>query len=260
MICQDWIDADYLINCDCPDASEVIVNQAIGVASEVLYVLSGRQYSGLCQETMRPCSGNGTIPTGWPYPYFPNLSNGVWLNVGCGCHTSYDCCGGVPQVDLGRHDVTQIFNVDIDGATLSASSYRLDEGRYLVRTDGSSWPCCQDLSKDIGETGTWYIELEHGEAPPEMGQYAAGRLASELIKSCTDGADCALPARVTTVAREGVTFSLLDPQDFLTEGRTGLYEVDLFLSAVNPAGLRRRATAWTPGMPGRARRVGVINS
>ena len=252
MICSPWPTIDC---CDIDPTADNLM-----AASEILYTLSGRQYAGLCQETMRPCSGSGTMPTNWPYPYFPTLSNGVWLNLSCGCHTSFDCCGGVPQVNLGRNDVTQIFTVNIDGVTLSASNYRLDEGRYLVRTDGSQWPCCQDLAKDIGTEGTWYIELEYGRNPPVMGQLAVSRLACELQKACDDADDCALPARVTSVVREGVTFALLDPQDFLSEGRTGLYEVDLFLKAVNPDGLQRRATAWSPGIPGRARRVGVIGS
>lgn len=252
MICEPWPTADC---CDVTPSDDNLM-----VASELLYLLSGRQYGGLCSETMRPCSGTSTMPTGWPYPSFPQLSNGTWINTGCGCHTGWDCCGGVPQVNLGRNDVVQIFRVNIDGTNLSASAYRLDEGRYLVRTDGSQWPCCQHLERDVGEEGTWYIELEHGTLPPAAGQLAASKLACELQKACDGDDTCALPARVTTVAREGVTFSMLDPQEFLTEGRTGLYAVDLFLEAVNPFGLRRRATAWSPGIPGRARRVGSLNS
>ena len=50
-----------------------------------------------------------------------------------------------------------------------------------------------------------------------------------------------------------------DEQVTVLEG-TGIYEVDLFLKSVNPQGLQRRASAWSPGIPGRARRVGVIGS
>jgi hypothetical protein len=198
----------------------------------------------------------------WTYPWIPVLTGGTWINIGpnCGCHIAWDCaCNGIPQVNLGRSDVTEILNVTIDGVTLSAANYRLDHGRWLVRTDGGFWPCCQNLAKDIGEDGTWSIELEYGLAPPEMGRLAAAHLAGELIKSCTGG-DCDLPERVTTITRQGVTLALLDPQLFLTEGRTGLYQVDLFLAAVNPNGLARRASAWSPDIPGRGRRVGNLNS
>lgn len=266
MICEPWATTAELDDCCETTASTAQKTRMLQSASEVLYALSGRQFGGLCQETIRPCAGGPSLPgfawSRWSYPWVPVLTGGIWLNIGpaCGCHIAYDCaCKGIPQVNLGRGDVTQIFKVNIDGTDLSGSSYRLDEGRFLVRTDGENWPCCQDLSKDIDETGTWYIELEYGRQPPQMGKEAAQKLACELVKACV-GEDCALPARVTSVARQGVSFSILDPQDFLSEGRTGLYEVDLFLKAVNPNGLQRRATAWAPGISGRARRVGVLGS
>ena len=59
---------------------------------------------------------------------------------------------------------------------------------------------------------------------------------------------------------DAVFFPLLDPLDFLAEGKTGIYDVDLFISAVNPNGLMRRATAWSPEVRGKGRRVGVIGS
>ena len=66
-------------------------------------------------------------------------------------------------------------------------------------------------------------------------------------------ADCDLPERVTSITREGVTMALIDPQEFIQEGRTGLYTVDLWLNAVNPNRLLKRATVWSPDMKGRVR-------
>lgn len=267
MICAPWVTDDDLIDCSDLNASAEVIDDACMAASEILYALSGRQFSGTCAETVRPCaSGGGYLPgfswSRWTYPWYPILSGGVWLNLGpaCGCHIAYDCaCKGIPQVNLGRSDVTEILSVVINGETLSALNYRLDPGGLLVRTDGSLWPCCQDLSVDKDETGAWYVELLHGLEPPTSGKLAAAELASELVKDCV-GADCSLPQRVTNLTRQGVTMTLLDPQDFLTDGRTGIYKVDLFLASSNPYGLARRATAWSPEVRGRGRRVGTPGS
>jgi hypothetical protein len=92
-----------------------------------------------------------------------------------------------------------------------------------------------------------------------MLENAAAILACELVKAHL-GVDCALPARVQTLTRQGMSMAILDPQEFLAFGRTGLYEVDLAIAAVNPHGLRRRATAWSPEVKGRARRTPTVAS
>ena len=102
-----------------------------------------------------------------------------------------------------------------------------------------------DLSLAPGEANTWTVRLRQGIPVPSAGQHAAGVLACELWKSMTSQA-CRLPQRVTDITREGVSMTVLDPQDFLDEGKTGLPEVDQFLSAVNPAGRRGVAYVWSP--------------
>ena len=66
-----------------------------------------------------------------------------------------------------------------------------------------------------------------------------------------------LPKRVTNVTRQGLSMVVLDPMDFLDDGKTGVYEVDLFLKAYNPAKLQRRATVMSPDIGRRARRIGT---
>lgn len=266
MICTPWITRSELdACCQVPESSTTLQDQMITAASEILFNLSGRQFDQ-CTETVRPCSGGSALPgfswDRWTYPSIPLKWGGTWLNIGpaCGCHISTDCgCKGIPQVNLGRWDVTDIISVVIDGVILSPSAYRLDPGGLLVRTDGNLWPCCQDLSKDTSEEGTWYIELSHGQEVPESGKLAAGNYACELVKACV-GEECAIPQRVTSLVRQGVSMTLLDPQEFLDNGLTGLPIVDSFIRAFNPNGLDRRATAWSPEVLGKGRRVGVLGS
>jgi hypothetical protein len=82
---------------------------------------------------------------------------------------------------------------------------------------------------------------------------AARTLAIEFAKLWAGDEDCALPQRVTSISRQGVSYTLLDSQDFIDDVRTGLYAVDLFLKTSNPDKARARARVFTPDVP-RARR------
>ena len=87
MICTPWITSADLAACDCPDASADVVDTSIEAASEIMYALTGRQYPGVCTETLRPCGTTAGEPVGWPYPYYPVRTGGVWVNTGpCGCN------------------------------------------------------------------------------------------------------------------------------------------------------------------------------
>jgi hypothetical protein len=82
---------------------------------------------------------------------------------------------------------------------------------------------------------------------------AARTLAMEFAKLWAGDEDCALPQRVTSISRQGVSYTLLDSQDFIDDVRTGLYAVDLFLKTVNPDKARAKSRVFSPDVP-RARR------
>jgi len=56
-------------------------------------------------------------------------------------------------------------------------------------------------------------------------------LATEYGKAAT-GQKCALPERITNVTRQGVSWTILDPQDFMDKGFTGMARVDNWLVPV----------------------------
>jgi hypothetical protein len=86
-----------------------------------------------------------------------------------------------------------------------------------------------------------------------MGKMAARTLAIEFAKLFNGDDTCALPQRVTSISRQGVSYTLLDSQDFIDEMRTGLYAVDLFLKSVNPDKAKAKARVFSTDVP-RARR------
>ncbi|MGV1079721.1 MAG: hypothetical protein ACOYD1_07695 [Candidatus Nanopelagicales bacterium] len=64
-----------------------------------------------------------------------------------------------------------------------------------------------------------------------------------LAGPCGDMSACQLPERVTSITREGISMTTLDPQTFLDRGLTGLIRVDEWLAsyatrkAARPAGV-----------------------
>ena len=73
-------------------------------------------------------------------------------------------------------------------------------------------------------------------------------LAEEYCKAAA-GRPCKLPDRITSVSRQGITWTVLDPADFLNRGRTGIIRVDTWLSAANPGRNRSKARIFDPAMP-----------
>lgn len=226
MICSPWITADELVDCNCPDASEAVVTEAIAVASDILYRLSGQVYPGICAETVRPCLCGACA--GWS----PSLIDGTWFNSSCSHSDPYCGCGG-RAVRLPRDRVTDVTQVLIDGAIFI--SYRLDSPGWLVRTDGGVWPSRQDIHQETTEKGTWSVSYSFGRLPPAGGLFAAKWLTAEIIKACTGG-KCRLPAHAVSVSRRGVSYDLE-----AMKGRVGIPEADMWLSTVNPNGRSRPA-------------------
>lgn len=223
---------------------------ATAVATEVLWALSGRRF-GTCPVTVRPCRQpceRTLCPAFGPYygggTFTPRLLDGAWIN-GCGqCVT--DCsCGPMCEVVLPG-PVDTVLEVKVDGAVVPPADYLIYDHRALVRRDtGECWPYCQDLAAPDTDAGTFSVRYTLGTPVPAAGLYAAGIYACELLKACTDG-PCRLPRRVTSIVRQGVTYALLDPMEFLEKGLTGLYEVDAWIRAVNPAGLAVGARVHSP--------------
>lgn len=248
-LCSPWLTIADMGNCDCPgDATPSIVENAIDIASGILYYLSAQQYPGICTEIVRPSTSPSSGYSAWPYAWMPlQVSPGVWINTGfCGCELASCGCPGIPRIDLSRLDVQSVETVWVLGDVLDPSAYRLDHSRYLSRIDGGVWPCCQDLRADLTSVNTYGAQITFGTLPDAAGLRAARAYTTEIYKACIGNTSCRLPKRAVSISRQGVSIDFLDPMEFLDGGRTGLYEVDAWLSAVNPAGLRQPAVVWSP--------------
>lgn len=241
------------LRCNLSDDPEAAVaSTAIRAASFVLWALAGRRH-GACEVVVRPCSPSCVGSGLWHefgHGYQPVLYEGEWLNVcRCGGSPAACSCTSVSEIVLPMSPVVDVDAVTIDGLTLvEDTDYRV-EGRRLVRLGGERWPVCQDMTAAAGADGSFVVEFSWGVPVDDLGALAAGELACEIAKAMTGDGGCRLPQRVQTISRQGVTMGFLDPQEFLAEGKTGLYLPDLWLSTVNPGGLRRRSAVWSPDVP-----------
>lgn len=255
--------SDYGVSID-PD----VMQWALQMSSDILYELSGRRWSGCCSDTVRPNARYANYPervlgwvTGMPAGY--GWLNGRLWNGLCTCNRENRTgCNYVSEITLGGYPLVEILEVKVDGVLLDPSQYRIDDYKWLVRLpnpDGTreGWPCCQDMLLDDDQPGTFSVKYVYGINPPIGGVRAAASLACQLALACQEenAEMCKLPERTIQVARQGVTMIVIDPMEFVDKGRTGLYDVDLWLGAVNPANLRGRATVVTPEMMPRVRRA-----
>lgn len=206
-----WVTAEDLEDPTLADADE-----AASAASLILYALSGRKYPGLITVTEA----------------FECESSAIRRGTFCRTHTQ-----GVRL----RRPVRRIHYVVADATTanrrvIPASEYRLVNRTHLKPTRTATWHTCSDLE----------ITYTYGAEPPQAGRRAAILLGNQLLKARIRPDECELPSRVTSISRQGISMTMLDPQDFLDDGRTGLYEVDLFLKAVNPDKARVRSRVFSP--------------
>lgn len=254
--CGPW---DVVWTCDVSCESPTVTAQAVELATEVVWALSGRQF-GLCEVTLRPCRhecqsfpwpGDGTYAGNWVQWagsswISPTLIAGQWFNVVCGKCTTGCSCSSISEVVLPApvHDVVQ---VKVDGVVVSGSGYRLDDNRLLVRL-GADWPSCNDLSLADTEPGTWSVTARYGLEVPVGGGWAVGELACQLIRA-RNGEDCRLPANVTQLVRAGATLQFPDVIELIENRLTGLYLVDQFVTTWNPNRLTRRSAVYSVDTP-----------
>jgi hypothetical protein len=218
----------------------------LDVASAWVWRLTGKRY-GVCEITVLPlglrtcdplCSGYETWGDSW---YFDRSRN-CWFGPGRVIARGE----GVPEVRLGFANVQEVVQVALSGEILDPSAYRVDDARWLVRTDGLTWPYDQDPRVT---PPAFQVTLRHGLPMPPDGTVAVSTLACELALACSSSSACRLPKRIQTITRQGVSMVLLDPLQFLDEGKFGIPEVDYFINGVNPGRNRQRAAVVSPDVP-----------
>jgi hypothetical protein len=204
---------------------------ALEFASFVLWSLSGRMYTPV-QVTQESYDTTQTLA--WGAQVYPLFMDGVPYNTtacgNCACQN----CGVFHRTRLRGYPVRRILGVAADGRIISPSECVILDYSVLGLT-----------SLDSCNVRCLTVEYEYGTGVPAGGKNAVAKLAEELLRNAR-GEPCRLPERVTSFSRQGVSYTMLDPQDFLDKGRTGIYEIDLLLSTLNPSRALKRARVFSP--------------
>jgi hypothetical protein len=211
---------------------------AVKAASYIMWALSGRKYTGITTVTER-------------YVRFAPLINTRLIQEAAILNSRVNKALSIiepwvsaeTRIRLRGQPVQNVVTVrNVGGEIVNPDSYYVVDHSTLQFSDGALI-----VPADIE------ISYTYGGQPPVLGKMAARRIAIEFVKLWEGNEDCALPQRITNVTRQGVTYTVMDSQDFLEEMRTGIYEVDIFLKTSNPHKALKRSKVFSADIP-KARR------
>jgi len=240
-----WIQADELGDYSYTEYTE----EAIKTASYLLWAMSGRKYTGVTTVTERyTCVLRNNRMGPSTKTNSPILFGGDVYNIPSGDYDEYseltaDGMSPESRIRLRGRPVTKIHAIrNRLGDIIDPSNYYLVDHSTIHIKAGTPWTPCNTE-----------VTYSYGTPVPIAGKMAARKLAIEFCRLWNGDEMCELPQRVTSVSRQGVSYTILDNQEFIDELRTGLYEIDLFLKVTNPDNARRKSKVFSPDQP-RARR------
>jgi len=239
---------------DWDEVSDEVKVRATMLASSTLRRLTGYRVGG-CPITVRPCMASACgcdtepLPNYWMlrghYGFSPYVNTvGMWVNS-CGCRNALCSCDLLCEVRLPA-PIGVVYEVKVDGNTVPSTDYAVYADRLVWTGAGDCpWPTCQDLRLADTEPNTFSVRYLNAYPVDGLGAYAAGVLAWEYSQACM-GNTCRLPANVTSVSRQGVSFTV--ESGAFPNGFTGVREVDAYIALWNPNALKQGARVWTPSM------------
>lgn len=218
-------------------ANSEYAEEACRVASYLLWAMSGRKFFGTGTTTERYIRNTiGTLPGLSTKTNIALLYKGEVRNV---MLYAQEWTSPEARIRLRARPVTEIHTIRLDNGTIvSPKDYVLVDNSTVQFYNASLW-------------NPYNVEItySYGTPPPVAGKMAARTLAREFAKLWAGDEDCALPRRVTSISRQGVSYTLLDSQDFIDDIKTGVYEVDLFLKTANPAKATQRSRVFSVDVP-----------
>lgn len=232
-----WGEVDDLLDPTHPKAEYYLQ-----MSSHILYVLTGERFQGI-HTTTEYFSGHSTDTT-----YAPAVVQGKMYNLprnqirSSVYRGSVGGAGGkLSKIYLKHKPVRRIIEVVERGQVLPEGSYSLRERAFIRKRNGMYW--------SMSPRDELEVTYEYGALPPRMGVDEAIKLADQFMLYEQGSDDCILPDNVTSVERQGVSITVLDPSEIIQSGYTGIRSVDMFIKAYNPDQARRKSKIYIPGRP-----------
>lgn len=227
MTIELWISPNDLKN-----STSELAPQAARLASRVLYGLTGRVYGGekTVVETYLPAvAPANAIETITAARY------GIGIGAICRIAPFRLATTGELRIPLRRRPVREVIAVTVTetGEIVDPGAYTVNSSTYLT------------LAPSVPGLSALTVEYVHGTNPPPEGAEAARILADEIVALYSGGNNCRLN-NVTSFTRQGVAYEIEDARTILTDGRTGIPEVDLFVASVNPTRAKMRSRVISP--------------
>lgn len=214
---------------DTAEPTNAYAQEAVQMASYILFKLSGEKYSGIQKATEVYGQNNFAQMNLKPVVIYGEIRNLPFVE-------------GLRELRLRSNPVVSVESVYTNDLLMPTTEYTLRNNAYLVRRNSVPWI--------LDPVSSLQVNYTYGTTVPAAGKRAAIRLANELIYLHSGNKACTLPARIsTTITRQGETIAMMDPMNFLDNGLTGIYEVDLFLKAVNPTKSLKRPKIFSVDKP-----------
>jgi hypothetical protein len=169
---------------------EAEVDEILAQATDALVAMSGFQYRGQCLETFRPRGPSGCSC----------LSTTAW-NCRCSDLEGFTLPSPIALNSDGDPDIT----VTIDGDVFV--DWVLVDGNFLMRSDGRSWPSCQDVTIPAGEVGSFEVTVNYGDPPSLIARNAVTEIACLFLRR-NPNSQRNLPANTRTASSQGVTITM----------------------------------------------------
>lgn len=168
LACAPFATVDEVLESACAcdlndDDHGLYIEELIDDASDMLYVLSGGQFTGRCERQVWPVK----TCTGYQYG-IPERES--WI--------AYDSVDSIPL----RGPNTEIIEVTIDGAVVSPADYGLLDGTKLFRRGDRGWPTRNDLTLTDVDDGTFTITYKFGLEPNHVVRRATVELVCQMVK------------------------------------------------------------------------------